>query len=64
MTGTSTRNHQVAVGADDLLVNGGFAFKNGKATGAATGRVVHSRAWRGAPGGGCRAAASDWSWNR
>jgi N-acyl-D-amino-acid deacylase len=48
----------------DVLVNGGFAFKDGKATGAPTGRFVHGRAWTGAPHGGCRAAASDWTWSK
>jgi N-acyl-D-amino-acid deacylase len=55
---------QLAVGVDDVLVNGGFAFKDGKATGAPTGRVVHGRAWTGATRGGCRAAASDWTWSK
>jgi N-acyl-D-amino-acid deacylase len=55
---------QLAIGVDDVLVNGGFAFKDGKATGASTGRVVHGRAWTGAPDGGCRAAASDWTWSK
>ncbi len=61
---TYAKPHQLAVGVDDVLVNGGFAFKDGKATGVSTGRVVHGRAWLGAPGGGCRAAASDWSWSK
>jgi len=55
---------QLAVGVDDVLVNGGFAFRDGKATGAPTGRVVHGRAWTGATRGGCRAAASDWTWSK
>ena len=55
---------QLAVGVDDVLVNGGFAFKDGKATGAHTGRVVHGRAWTGAQGGGCRPNASDWAWSK
>jgi len=55
---------QLAVGVDDVLVNGGFAFKDGKATGASTGRVVHGRAWTGAPDGGCRASPSDWTWSK
>jgi N-acyl-D-amino-acid deacylase len=54
--------HQLAVGVQDVLVNGGFAFKDGVATGAHTGRVVRGRAWLGLPGGGCRASATDWSW--
>jgi N-acyl-D-amino-acid deacylase len=53
---------QLATGVEDVLVNGGFALKDGKATGAPTGRFVHGRAWTGAKGGGCRAKASDWSW--
>jgi N-acyl-D-amino-acid deacylase len=53
---------QLATGVDDVLVNGGFALKNGKATGAHTGRFVHGRAWTGAKGGGCRASAKDWTW--
>ena len=61
---TYDKPHQLAVGVEDVLVNGGFAFKDGKATGASTGRFVHGRAWLGAPGGGCRAAASDWAWNK
>ncbi len=54
---------QLATGVDDVLVNGGFAFRNGKSTGASTGRVVRGRAWTGQTGGGCRAAASDWRWS-
>ena len=46
-----------------MLVNGGFAFKDGKATGAHTGRFVHGRAWTGAPGGGCRTSAAQWAWS-
>jgi N-acyl-D-amino-acid deacylase len=55
---------QLATGVEDVLVNGGFALKDGKATGEHTGRVVHGRAWTGAPGGGCRAAAADWTWSK
>jgi len=53
---------QLATGVDDVIINGGFALKNGQATGAPTGRVVHGRAWTGAPGGGCRKSAADWVW--
>ena len=53
---------QLAVGVDDVLVNGGFAYRDGKATGAHTGRFVHGRAWTGAAGGGCRPSASDCKW--
>lgn len=55
---------QLATGVDVVLINGRLAFKDGRPTGAATGRVVHGRAWTGAPGGGCRASAADWSWTR
>jgi N-acyl-D-amino-acid deacylase len=56
--------HQLAVGVADVLVNGGFALKDGVATGAHTGRVVRGRAWLGGPGGGCRASAADWTWSK
>lgn len=53
---------QLATGVKDVLVNGRFAFRDGRPTGAATGRVVRGRAWTGAPGGGCRASAAAWRW--
>jgi N-acyl-D-amino-acid deacylase len=53
---------QLATGVSDVLVNGRFALRDGRPTGAHTGRVVRGRAyWGGAPGG-CRANAADWSW--
>jgi N-acyl-D-amino-acid deacylase len=55
---------QLATGVEQVLVNGGFALRNGKATRAPTGRVVKGRAWSGAPDGGCRASAADWTWSR
>jgi len=61
---TFANAHQLSTGVDDVLVNGGFALRDGKATGAATGRFVHGRAWTGASGGGCRASAADWTWSR
>lgn len=61
---TYTEPHQVADGVEDVLVNGGFALKDGKATGAHTGRAVRGRAWTGAPGGGCRTSAADWTWSK
>jgi N-acyl-D-amino-acid deacylase len=61
---TFTHPHQLAVGVTDVLVNGAFAFRDGQATGAPTGRFVHGRAWTGAPGGGCRPSAADWTWAR
>jgi N-acyl-D-amino-acid deacylase len=59
---TFPKPHQLAVGVQDVLVNGGLAFHNGGPTGAATGRFVRGRAWTGAPGGGCRASAADWAY--
>ncbi|HWE44826.1 MAG TPA: D-aminoacylase [Caulobacteraceae bacterium] len=53
---------QLATGVEDVLVNGGFALRDGKATGAHAGRVVHGRAWTGLKGGGCRKSAADWTW--
>lgn len=61
---TYAKPHQLSTGVEDVIVNGGFAIRDGKATGAATGRVVRGRAWTGAPGGGCRASAADWTWSR
>jgi N-acyl-D-amino-acid deacylase len=61
---TYDRPHQLSTGVRDVLVNGAFAFEDGKPTGAHTGRVVRGRAWTGAPGGGCRASAADWTWAR
>lgn len=61
---TYKQPNQLATGVNDVLVNGGFALKDGKPTGAATGRVVRGRAWTGAPGGGCRASPADWKWAR
>jgi N-acyl-D-amino-acid deacylase len=56
--------HQLATGVDDVWINGVRALRNGEATGAASGRVVHGRAWTGQPGGGCRAAGGQWTWSR
>lgn len=56
--------HQLTTGVSNVIVNGKFALRNGKATGAATGRVVRGRAWTGAPGGGCRQSANDWTWSK
>ncbi len=54
--------HQLASGVRTVLVNGGIALDEGKATGAHTGRVVRGRAWTGWKNGGCRASAKDWQW--
>ena len=59
---TYDKPHQLTTGVSDVIVNGQFALKDGKATGASTGRVVRGRAWTGKAGGGCRKSASDWSW--
>jgi N-acyl-D-amino-acid deacylase len=59
---TYANPHQLATGVDDVLVNGGFAFRDGRPTGAHTGRFVRGRAWKGYPDGGCRASAAAWSW--
>jgi N-acyl-D-amino-acid deacylase len=56
--------HRLSTGVRDVIVNGRFAFENGKATGAATGRVVRGRASLGEAGGGCRAQATDWTWTK
>ena len=61
---TYAKPDQLAVGVDDVLVNGGLAFADGKPTGAHTGRFVHGRAWTGAAGGGCRKTAGDWTWSK
>jgi N-acyl-D-amino-acid deacylase len=60
---TFDKPHQLSTGVSDVIVNGKFALKDGHATGAATGRVVRGRAWKGAPKGGCRASAGDWDWS-
>ena len=61
---TYEKPQQLATGVDDVWVNGIRALRNGKATGAASGRIVRGRAWTGAPGGGCRASAHAWTWKR
>ena len=59
---TYNRPHQLSTGVSDVIVNGAFAWRDGRPTGAHTGRVVRGRAWTGAAGGGCRASAADWTW--
>jgi N-acyl-D-amino-acid deacylase len=61
---TYDKPHQLSTGVSFVIVNGKLALENGKATGAATGRVVRGRAWTGAPQGGCRASSKDWSWSK
>ncbi|HYM44298.1 MAG TPA: D-aminoacylase [Steroidobacteraceae bacterium] len=59
---TYKRPQVLATGVDDVWINGVRALRHEAATGAASGRAVHGRAWTGAGGGGCRASARDWSW--
>jgi len=54
--------HQLASGVEYVLVNGGLALDEGKATGSHTGRFVRGRGWTGWHDGGCRASARSWSW--
>jgi N-acyl-D-amino-acid deacylase len=61
---TYERPHQLATGVDDVWVNGIRALNGGEATGAASGRFVHGRAWTGAGRGGCRRASGDWRWEQ
>ncbi len=56
--------HQLATGVQDVWVNGVRALKDGTATRATSGRIVHGRAWTGALGGGCRASSADWTWSK
>lgn len=60
---TYEKPDHLSTGVEDVLVNGRFAFRNGQPTGAATGRVIHGRAWTGVSGAGCRAGAADWTWS-
>jgi N-acyl-D-amino-acid deacylase len=59
---TYAEPHQYATGVSQVIVNGVLALENGEPTDARPGRFVRGRAWKGAAGGGCRAAASDWDW--
>jgi N-acyl-D-amino-acid deacylase len=59
---TYEKPHQLATGIDQVWVNGVQALKDGVATGAASGRFVHGRAFTGAAGGGCRSSSHDWTW--
>jgi N-acyl-D-amino-acid deacylase len=61
---TYDRPHQLSTGVSQVIVNGKFAVRDGKATGASSGRVVRGRAWTGNANGGCRKSASDWSWTK
>ena len=59
---TYQKPQQLATGVDQVWVNGIRALRDGKPTGAHSGRAVRGRAWTGVPGGGCRASAADWTW--
>jgi N-acyl-D-amino-acid deacylase len=61
---TYEKPHQLSTGVSYVIVNGKMALKDGVPTGAATGRVVRGRAWKGNPGGGCRNSAKDWTWSK
>ncbi|HSZ50444.1 MAG TPA: D-aminoacylase [Caulobacteraceae bacterium] len=61
---TYEKPHQLATGVSEVVVNGQVAFEDGQATAVRAGRAVRGRAWTGAPGGGCRASASDWTWSK
>lgn len=61
---TYEKPQQLATGVDDVWVNGVRALRGGEATRAPSGRAVRGRAWSGAPGGGCRASAGDWTWSK
>ena len=60
---TYERPQQLATGVENVWVNGVRALRSQEATGAASGRAVRGRAWTGAPGGGCRKSAQDWTWS-
>jgi N-acyl-D-amino-acid deacylase len=51
-----------ATGVTDVLINGGFALREGLPTGNPTGRVIRGRAWKGAAQGRCRASSREWQW--
>jgi N-acyl-D-amino-acid deacylase len=61
---TYEKPHQLSTGVSYAIVNGKMAIKDGIPTGAATGRVVRGRAWKGNPEGGCRNSAKDWTWSK
>ena len=59
---TFDQPHQLSTGVTDVWINGVRALQNSEATRLPSGRVVRGRAWRGAPGGGCRRESKDWTW--
>lgn len=54
---------QYATGVSHVAVNGVLALENGEPTAARPGRIVRGRASTLKQGGGCRNAASDWTWS-
>ncbi len=60
---TYDKPHQLSTGVSYVVVNGKLAIRDGKPTGELNGRIVRGRAWTGAPGGGCRKSAQDWTWS-
>ncbi len=59
---TFEKPQQFSTGVSDVIVNGQLALANGEPTSARPGQVVRGRGWTGWKDGGCRKAASDWSW--
>ena len=60
---TYDKPHRLATGVEEVWINGIRALRDSQATGAASGRVVHGRAWTGGGGAGCRAQRGQWTWN-
>jgi N-acyl-D-amino-acid deacylase len=58
---TFDKPEQYATGVSYVAVNGVLALENGEPTTARPGRIVRGRAFTGKLGGGCRAAAADWT---
>jgi len=59
---TFDKPHQLSTGVSDVWINGVRALQGSEATRLPSGRVVCGRAWKGAPGGGCRESSKDWTW--
>ncbi|HZZ31977.1 MAG TPA: D-aminoacylase [Phenylobacterium sp.] len=59
---TFVKPQQYATGVTDVWVNGAQVLKDSESTGAAAGRVVRGRGWKGWKDGGCRASSKAWSW--
>jgi N-acyl-D-amino-acid deacylase len=61
---TYVKPQQYATGVSEVIVNGIESIKDGKPTGAHSGRVIRGRAWKGWPDGGCRKSPADWAWTK